>query len=249
MSQTPHSHDPYADHSGSGTPGHEPLTPPQGAPSSDPSQHPHDPYAFDPRTSGDPLDIDPAPQPQASAPQPSPTAQEPYASPASAPYAAQPPHAQQAPFGQGTDQQLSSAPAGLHGVFEGPVTGQPTSDADSRMWSLFAHPSAVVGYVIGVGFLGWLGPLIIYVLYKDRDRFVRYNAAEALNAAIAVLIASIALWIVIGVIGVVTLGLGFVLTPIAYAPALVHAVFAIIGAVKSNQGTWWNYPVNLRLVK
>lgn len=257
MSQNPHPHDPYAAPEGDGTSAQQPLTPPQGAPHSDPNLYPHDPFAGGARPTGDPLDIDPAPRPepqQASAPQPSPAAQDPYAAPASAPFAGQAPHgqqghAQQQPYAQGPGQGLSTAPVDIKGVFDGPLTGQAVSDSDSRMWSLFAHLSAVVGYVVGVGFLGWLGPLIIFVLYKDRDRFVRFNAAEALNAAIAALIATIALWIVIGVIGVLTLGFGFILSPIAYAPALVHVIFAIIGAVKSNQGTWWNYPVNLRLVK
>ena len=26
-------------------------------------------------------------------------------------------------------------------------------------------------------------------------------------------------------------------------------IFAIIGAVRANHGEWWNYPLNIRLVK
>lgn len=242
MSQTPNPHDPYGtEPPSSASP--QPVDPaalgapqqpapqdgvPSGdipAPTSDPSLHPHDPYAQDPS----------APQ------QPATVAGDQGAAHGAGPASA---GAQQAPH---ATSGLPAPPAGLKGVYEGPLSGQPVSESDSRMWSLFAHLSAIIGYVVGVGFLGWLGPLIIFLVYKDRDRYIRYNAAEALNAAIAVIIASIVLWIGIAVIGVITLGIGFVLSPIAYIPAVIHGIFAIIGAVRSNQGTWWNYPLNLRL--
>ena len=144
---------------------------------------------------------------------------------------------------------LSQPPAHVKGVFDGPLTGQPTTDSDSRLWAMFAQLSAIVGYVIGAGFLGWLGPLIIFLVYKDRDRFVRYNAAESLNAAIATVIAEIVLGIVFGIITIITFGIGSVLFVLIGVPALLHIIFAIIGAVKANQGEWWNYPINIRLVK
>jgi uncharacterized Tic20 family protein len=114
---------------------------------------------------------------------------------------------------------------------------------------MFAQLSAIVGYVIGAGFLGWLGPLIIFLVYKDRDRYVRYNAAESLNAAIATLIAEIALGVVITFLTIITFGIGSVLYVLIGVPALLHIIFAIIGAVKANQGEWWNYPLNIRFVK
>lgn len=143
----------------------------------------------------------------------------------------------------------STPPAGFKGIYEGPLTGQPVSPSDVKLWSILAQLSTVAGYVLGAGFLGWVGPLIVFVIYKDRDRYVRYNAAEALNAAIAVLIAEIALSIVITIIAVVTFGLGSVLYVLLAVPVVLHLIFAIIGAVKANELSWWNYPVNIRLVK
>lgn len=140
-------------------------------------------------------------------------------------------------------------PAGIKGVYEGPLSGQPTSDSDSRLWSMFSQLSVVLGHLFSWGFLGWVGPLIIFLVYKDRDRFIRYNAAEALNGAIAVVICQVVLSVVLGIFGVITLGFGFAIFPLVGVPALVQLIFSIIGAVKANQGTWWNYPVNIRLVK
>ncbi len=239
MSQTPNPHDPYGTEPSASVP---PQTPaphedaPSGdmpAPTSDPALHPHDPFALDP---SDPQQ----PAPDQAGPAPQPGGYDQGASPGAGPAHA---NAQQTTSGP------AAPPADLKGVHEGALSGQPVSDSDARLWSLFAHLSAIIGYIVGVGFLGWLGPLIIFLVYKDRDRYVRYNAAEALNAAIAVAILSVVLWIGIAIIGVITLGIGFLLSPIAYIPAVVHCIFAIVGAVKSNQGAWWNYPVNLRLVK
>ncbi len=251
MSQTPHPHDPYGTEPG--TPASDslpeqpaarptsdhldidapaaPAPQEQGSATSDPAEHPYDPFAQ-----------------SAPSAQPAP-AQQPYGQ-QQAPHAQQ--HAPYAAHGQtsaGGTMNPDQAPAHVKGVFDGPLIGQPTTESDTKLWAMFAHLSAIVGYVIGAGFLGWLGPLIIFLVYKDRNRFVRYNAAEALNAAIATLIVEIALAIVFTIITVITLGFGSVLFALIGVPALVHVVFAIIGAVKANQGEWWNYPVNIRLVK
>jgi len=238
----------------------------QGSPTSDPAVHPYDPYATPSASEArqepaqQPVDADP----YATGPVgPQDTGQAQYA-----PYAGQPPvqqpyAQQQAPHPQhaaphsaahghpsaGGTMNFDQAPAHVKGVFDGPLPGQPTTDSDAKLWAMFSHLSAIIGYVIGAGFLGWLGPLIIFLVYKDRNRYVRYNAAESLNAAIATLIAEIALGVVITIIAILTFGIGSVLYVLVGVPALLHIIFAIIGAVKANQGEWWNYPLNIRIVK
>lgn len=249
MSQTPHPHDPYGTEPGtpeSGAPEPAPQAAEQGSATSDPALHPHDPFAYDvaPEPSAQQAAADPYGQsqytgqaPHAEQPQHAEHAQ--YAG--QAPYAT--PHA--APGGDGPDQPAPGTP----GVYEGALTGQPMSRSDSRMWAMFSQLAVVLGHVVSWGFLGWVGPLIIFLVYKDRDRFVRFHAAEALNGAIAVFIAQVVLSIAIAIFGVITIGLGWALFPLAGLPALVQLVFSIIGAVKANQGTYWAYPLNIRLVK
>lgn len=137
----------------------------------------------------------------------------------------------------------------IQGVYEGPITGVPVSTDDEKLWAMLAQLSAIIGYVVGAGTLGWLGPLVIFLVYKDRSRFVRYNAAESLNAAIATFLAEIVLGILFTIFAVVTLGFGVIAMPIVFVPAVLHVVFAIIGAVKANRLEWWNYPINIRFVK
>ena len=227
-----------------------------GSPTSDPAQHPYDPYAAPAGATPVAPGSSATPPPHGRPPHEQPPhEQQPYGQqPAAQQPSGSPQHPTQYPAPQaqtvpGGTMPLSQPPAHVKGVFDGPLTGQPTTDSDSRLWAMFAQLSAIVGYVIGAGFLGWLGPLIIFLVYKDRDRFVRYNAAESLNAAIATVIAEIVLGIVFGIITIITFGIGSVLFVLIGVPALLHIIFAIIGAVKANQGEWWNYPINIRLVK
>jgi uncharacterized Tic20 family protein len=164
---------------------------------------------------------------------------------------------QQGQYQQGYQQTYQQQPAGawsdvppanIQGVYTGPMTGQPTTDSDVKLWSMVAQLSVLLSWIT-VGFLGWLGPLIVFLMYKDRNRYIRYNASEALNAAIAVVIIEIALTIVFSIIALLTAGIGAFLFVLMGVPSLVHGIFAIIGAVKANGRQWWSYPVNIRLVK
>lgn len=166
---------------------------------------------------------------------------QPYAPPQGQPFAGQ---AQGQPGGT---QFSETPPPGTKGVFAGPLSGQPTTPGDARTWAMLAQLSVVIGHVVSIGFLGWVGPLIVFLMYKDRSRFVRFHAAEALNGAIAVLISSVVLTIAIGIFAVITLGIGSLAFPLVGLPALIQLIFAVIGAVKANQGEWWNYPLNIRL--
>ncbi|WP_422114689.1 DUF4870 domain-containing protein [Brachybacterium sp. UNK5269] len=233
MSQTPHPHDPYGTEPGS-------SASEQGAPTSDPALHPHDPYAYD-SASGRP----PAAQEQPAHAAPA------AAGAGTAGFGTQDQYGQQVPqggYGPGAPS-LETPPAGIKGVYEGPLTGQPTSDSDSKLWAMFSQLAVILGHIVSWGFLGWVGPLIIFLVYKDRSRFARFHAAEALNGAITVVIAQVVLSIAIGIFGIVTLSFGWLLFPLVGVPALVQLVFAIIGAVKANKGEYWNYPANIRLVK
>ena len=59
---------------------------------------------------------------------------------------------------------------------------QPTKD--ERMWTMFAHMSGVVGALLSVNFLPFLGPLIIWLVKKDESDFVDDQGKEALNFSI-----------------------------------------------------------------
>ena len=104
---------------------------------------------------------------------------------------------------------------------------------------------------------GFLAPLIIYFVYRDRSRFVRATSLEALNlqitAAIVYLVGSIGLFgvgtvmtIILPPAGVMIFIAWFVII-IGYAIAVL--IFQILGAMKANSGEVYHVPYILRLVK
>lgn len=126
-----------------------------------------------------------------------------------------------------TDETLAPPPA---------PSGSPS--AEERQWGLFAHLSALVGFLIPFGNV--LGPLIIWQIKKAEMPFVDDQGKEALNFQITVLIAVIAC-LVLSVILI-----GFLLLPIVGIAALV---LTIMGGIKANNGETYRYPFTLRLVK
>ena len=53
----------------------------------------------------------------------------------------------------------------------------PLSPEDERTWAMLAHLSVLVNLV--TGFLGPVAALVIYLVYKDRSRYVAYQSMQA----------------------------------------------------------------------
>jgi hypothetical protein len=119
-----------------------------------------------------------------------------------------------------------------------PVSGQaPLSPNDEKTWSIAAHLSPFLASLIGLPFLG---PLVIYLVFKDRGPFIRHHAAQALNFQIIVaigLLISIPLMFVL---------IGFVTAAIIAVAAIV---LQIVAAIEANNGKWYRYPMTPDWVK
>ena len=114
-----------------------------------------------------------------------------------------------------------------------PVAGQaPMTQSDERLWATLAH--------ISIPFIGFVGPLIAYLLFKDRSAWLKESATEALNFSILVSIA----YIVSGILTVVIIGA--ILLPLI---AIGSLVLCILAAIASNKGDQYKYPINWRIIK
>jgi uncharacterized Tic20 family protein len=112
--------------------------------------------------------------------------------------------------------------------------GAPLSPSDQRLWSVLGHLGPLVAW--------FLAPLVIWLVFRGRGAFLEDHAKESLNFQITVAIAGLAL----GVVSVITLGIGALL----YFPfGVAVLVFMIMAAVKASQGEAYRYPLTLRLVK
>ena len=121
------------------------------------------------------------------------------------------------------------------------VAQRPASDP--RQWAMFAHLSALAGLVIGFNFLG---PLIIYLVKRDDDPYVRDQAAEALNFNLSVFIYLVAGGIVTFVL--ILLIVGLLLLPLLAAAVIAWLVLVIVAAVKASNGQVYRYPLTIRFV-
>jgi uncharacterized Tic20 family protein len=114
---------------------------------------------------------------------------------------------------------------------------QPLSPSDEKTWAIVAHLSPFVASIVGLPFLG---PLVIFLVFKDRGPFVRHHSAQALNFQIIVaigLLISIPLMFIL---------VGFVTAAIIAVGAIV---FQIIAAIEANNGKWYRYPLTPNWVK
>ncbi|MDU5962368.1 MAG: DUF4870 domain-containing protein, partial [Dermabacter sp.] len=124
--------------------------------------------------------------------------------------------------------------------FSGP-TGPGGVTSDERTWAILAHLSTLIATLVSAGWLGWVGPLVIYLIYRDKSPFVRNASAGALNFAINLFVYSLIAW------GFFFLGtfLSFLLVPLVFiliaaiiglAILVATIVIPIIAALKANNG-------------
>jgi uncharacterized Tic20 family protein len=129
-----------------------------------------------------------------------------------------------------------------------PATSTPSDE--EKKWALFAHLSILVGGLVTFGwaasFGSFIGPLIIWLIQKDKMPFVADQAKEALNFGITLTLACFVLLM----LTIFSLGLGALITiPAFMAIGIAALVLVIIAAIKANEGVAYRYPVALRLVK
>src|SRR5450830_1767603 len=108
----------------------------------------------------------------------------------------------------------------------------PMSDSDQRLWATLAH--------IGPIIIGFVAPLVIWLVYRERGQYVADQAKEALNFQITLTIAA-----TVSAILMVAL-IGFVLLPIV---AIGGLVLMIMAAIAANKGQAYRYPLNIRFIK
>ncbi len=93
---------------------------------------------------------------------------------------------------------------------------------------------------MSIPFVGFVGPLIVWAVFKDRSGWLRESAVEALNFSILYTIAQLVAIVLVAVI------IGMLLLPLI---GIAGLILCILGAIAANRGEPYRYPVNLRLVK
>lgn len=115
---------------------------------------------------------------------------------------------------------------------------------EERTWAMLAHLSVLLN--LFTGFLGGVAAFIIYLVYKDRSRFIAYHAMQSL-------IFQAITWLGAGLVSslLISVGtlLGFLIVPLlCLVPGFLilllipaSLIYGVIGAVKVNNGEDFRY--------
>ena len=118
------------------------------------------------------------------------------------------------------------------------------STSDERMWAMLAHLTILANLV--TGFLGVALALIIYIVYKDRSRYVAYQSMQAFLFQLVWWIGGgalvAAIWVITGLLSLVLIGLCCI--PISLIVSIIPVaalIYGVVGAVECNQGKNFRY--------
>ena len=125
-----------------------------------------------------------------------------------------------------------------------PVAPIPLSPAEERQLAMFAHLGVLVN--LFSGFLGPVVPLAIYLIYKDRSRYVAYQSLQGLIFQIIWWIGGGVLtgvvWTITGTLSAFLIGL--ICIPFACiisAMPLVALIYGVYAGIQCNQGVDFKY--------
>jgi len=97
-------------------------------------------------------------------------------------------------------------------------------DRDARMWAMLCHLTGLVGFI---------GPLVVWLIKKEDSPFVDEQGKEALNFQLTMLIYGI----VAGLLSLVCIGI-----ILAIALSITALILLIIAGIKANDGHHYRYP-------
>lgn len=106
---------------------------------------------------------------------------------------------------------------------------------EERTYAMLLHLSQFLGYLIP--FAGFIAPLVMWMLKKDESAYIDAHGKVVFNWIISAFI-----WGIIGAILTLVLVGVFILI----ALAICHIVFAIVGAIRANDGIVQNYPLTIK---
>jgi uncharacterized Tic20 family protein len=94
---------------------------------------------------------------------------------------------------------------------------------------------------------GFVGPLILWLVEKDKSAFVDHHGKESLNFQITFMIAMFGLTFITVVLSVFVIGL--LLIPVIVALVILAMVAEILSCVSASRGEWSRYPGAIRFIQ
>jgi uncharacterized protein len=124
----------------------------------------------------------------------------------------------------------------------------PLSPSEERTWAMLAHLCVVVNLV--TGFLGPIAALVIFLIFKDRSRYVAYQSLQSLVLQLICWVGGGAIiggiWAITGILSAILVGL--LLIPVAIMVSIIFGilpiiavVYGVIAAIQCDEGKDFRY--------
>jgi hypothetical protein len=120
-------------------------------------------------------------------------------------------------------------------------------ESSARSLSMWAHLGPLLASLVGIP--GIIAALVFWLIGRDKSALVDHNGKESMNFQLSVLIVGLASGAVFTILTIVTVGLGlFLIIPAVLMAVVFIIVWQIQGAVAANNGQYYRYPMNWRMI-
>ena len=116
--------------------------------------------------------------------------------------------------------------------------------SNDKSLAALAHAASLIAMILSAGWLSFVGPLIMWFIYKDKNPFVQQAAAGSFNFNLGLCVMSIIGWILF--IAIIGIPIAFILWIISF---LGQIIWHIIATVKATKGETYNYPFQIKILK
>lgn len=117
------------------------------------------------------------------------------------------------------------------------------SAQDDRTFAMVAALSGPAGMLFSAGWLGFAGPLIVWLIYKGRSPFLREQSAAAFNFQLGMTLLSILSWVLV---------LTVVLIPVSVAIWIAVFIFSLYHPIRAamnySRDLPYRYPFSVRIL-
>ncbi len=124
----------------------------------------------------------------------------------------------------------------------------PITASEERTWAMLAHLSVLTNLI--TGFLGPIAALVIYLMFRDRSRYVAYHALQSMifqliwwgggGVLIGVMWAAVSILSAL-IVGIVLIPIACIVTPILGLMPLAALVYGTVGGIQTSQGEDFRY--------
>ena len=117
---------------------------------------------------------------------------------------------------------------------------------DERTYSMFNHLLGLISLAEVSSILALIGTIIMWRVKKTESPFLDDHGREATNFQISLIV-----YAIIGVVfGIITFGIGFIVTvPLMLGMVVLRLIGTIRGAMAAHRGEYYRYPMCIRFIK